>query len=55
MGRIEIQEIEISLCQSIPICRYYGPELRKADNVRKKNGNKRYVYQCNVTRKIERE
>lgn len=53
VGRIEIQGIGI-LYESVPSCRYYGPEVRKADNAIKKSGSKRYVYQCNVIKKIER-
>ena len=44
--RIEKIKYHISL-SGFPCAVYYGPELKK-DGTPKKNGNKMYVYQCNL-------
>lgn len=53
IGHIKIEKIDVILYSSTPICRYYGPELRKADKLPKKNGCKRGIWQVDVIRKIE--
>lgn len=59
IGRILVEKIEIEFSQyngsRTPTCRYYGIELRKADNLPKLNKSKRDVWQTNLVKIVSKK
>lgn len=48
-GSIVIEKISVSMYfgERLPVCQYYGPELKK-DGTPRKDGSKRWVHQTNI-------